>query len=77
MKNVHEVLLQKQIELARVKRDLDALRIVAPLLSDAEDRISEAAGSPPVYWRHWRDAAKRFFADTLCWLRAQRLAWRP
>lgn len=43
MKNVHEVLVQKEIELARVEKDLEALRIVAPLLRDEEDWVSEAA----------------------------------
>lgn len=43
MKNVPEVLLQKQIELASAMKELEALRIVAPLLRDEEDSASEAA----------------------------------
>jgi len=43
MKDVHEMLVQKEIELARVEKELEALRIVAPLLRDEEDWDSEAA----------------------------------
>jgi hypothetical protein len=37
MKNVYEVLRQKELEASRVKQEVDALRIVAPLLSETED----------------------------------------
>jgi hypothetical protein len=37
MKSVQEVLLQKELELAKVKKELEALRIVAKLLMDEED----------------------------------------
>jgi hypothetical protein len=43
MKNVHEVLVQKQSELARAAKKLEALRIVAPLLRDEEDCLSKVA----------------------------------
>ncbi len=36
MKNVYEVLRQKELEASRVKQEVDALRIVAPLLSETE-----------------------------------------
>jgi len=41
MKTLHELLLQKQSELARAAKEVDALRIVTPLLLDEEDRGSE------------------------------------
>lgn len=34
MKNVYEVLRQKELELARLEKEVEALRIAAPLLSD-------------------------------------------
>jgi hypothetical protein len=43
MNNLHELLVQKQSELARTAQEVDALRIVAPLLLDEEGRGSENA----------------------------------
>jgi hypothetical protein len=43
MKNVYEVLRQKEMELARLEKEVEALRLVAPLLS--EDGGKEAADS--------------------------------
>jgi hypothetical protein len=34
MKNVYEVLRQKEMELARLEKEVEALRLVAPLLSE-------------------------------------------
>jgi len=34
MKNAYEVLEQEEIDLARVRHEIESLRIVAPLLSD-------------------------------------------
>ena len=44
MKNVYEVLRQKEIELARLEKEVEALRLVAPLLSE-EKEAAEAAKS--------------------------------
>ena len=42
MKNVYEVLRQKELELTRLEKEVEALRIAAPLLSeDLKDSISE------------------------------------
>jgi hypothetical protein len=38
-----EVLMQKELELVKVKKELEALRIVATLLRDEEDWVREAA----------------------------------
>ena len=43
MKNVYEVLRQKEMELARLEKEVEALRLVAPLLSEEK----EAAGELP------------------------------
>jgi hypothetical protein len=36
MKNVYEVLRQKELEVSRLKREVEALRVAAPLLSEGE-----------------------------------------
>jgi hypothetical protein len=47
MKNIYEVLRQKESEIERLKKELQALRIVAPLLE--EELVAEAqVVSPPV-----------------------------
>lgn len=45
MKNIYEVLRHKEIELVRVRTEVDALRLVAPLLSES---VAEAGHSDPV-----------------------------
>ena len=42
MKNVYEVLRQKELELARLEKEVEALRVVAPLLSSEENKETEA-----------------------------------
>ena len=42
MKNVYEVLRQKELELTRLEKEVEALRIAAPLLSE-EKELAEAA----------------------------------
>lgn len=38
MKHIHEVLRQKEIDLVRVRREVEALRCVAPLLVERDDQ---------------------------------------
>ena len=49
MKNVYEVLRQKEMELTRLEKEVEALRLVAPLLSEEKEPVSEIAKSvlPP------------------------------
>jgi hypothetical protein len=52
MKNVYEVLRQKELELTRLEKEVEALRVAAPLLSDEKEQIAEApkpslAAPPP------------------------------
>ncbi len=53
MKNVYEVLRQKELELTRLEKEVEALRVAAPLLSDEKEVIAEApkptltAAAPP------------------------------
>jgi hypothetical protein len=46
MKNIYEVLRQKEADIEQVKKELQALRIVAPLLE--EDLSPELQAPPPV-----------------------------
>jgi hypothetical protein len=41
MKNVYEVLRQKEMELTRLEKEVEALRLVAPLLSEEKESISD------------------------------------
>lgn len=43
MKNVYEVLRQKEMELTRLEKEVEALRLVAPLLSEEKEAITEMA----------------------------------
>jgi hypothetical protein len=45
MKNVYEVLRQKEMELTRLEKEVEALRLVAPLLSEEKESGSEMAKS--------------------------------
>lgn len=47
MKNVYEVLRQKELELARLEKEVEALRVAAPLLSDGQEAVAEAVNSKP------------------------------
>jgi len=47
MKNVYEVLRQKELELARLEREVEALRVAAPLLADDKEVLSEATNNKP------------------------------
>jgi hypothetical protein len=42
MKNVYEVLRQKELELTRLEKEVEALRIAAPLLSEEKEVASDA-----------------------------------
>jgi hypothetical protein len=44
MKNVYEVLRQKELELSRLEKEVEALRVVAPLLSE---EAKETMGDGP------------------------------
>jgi len=45
MKNVYEVLRQKEMELTRLEKEVEALRLVAPLLSEEKEPLAEIAKS--------------------------------
>jgi len=46
MKNVYEVLRQKELELARLEKEVEALRVVAPLLSEENAALANDAPKP-------------------------------
>jgi hypothetical protein len=41
MKNVYEVLRQKEMELTRLEKEVEALRLVAPLLSEEKENVMD------------------------------------
>jgi len=43
MKNVYEVLRQKELELARLEKEVEALRVAAPLLVEDKEQLVETA----------------------------------
>jgi hypothetical protein len=47
MKNVYEVLRQKELELARLEKEVEALRVAAPLLSDDKESMLEGTSNKP------------------------------
>ncbi|HEY4661965.1 MAG TPA: hypothetical protein VIG91_10725 [Terriglobales bacterium] len=46
MKNVYEVLRQKELEMSRLEKEVEALRVAAPLLSDDKDIGAENGTKP-------------------------------
>jgi hypothetical protein len=46
MKTIEDVLVKKQIEFIRVGKELDALRLVAPLFQSTENDVSELIEPP-------------------------------
>jgi hypothetical protein len=42
MKDVYDVLRQKELELTRLEKEVEALRIAAPLLSEEKEPLAEA-----------------------------------
>jgi hypothetical protein len=47
MKNVYEVLRQKELELARLEKEVEALRVAAPLLSEDKEALAEGTNNKP------------------------------
>lgn len=47
MKNIYEVLRQKELDLARLEKEVEALRLAAPLLSDEKEPAIEATNNKP------------------------------
>ena len=47
MKNVYEVLRQKELEMARLEKEVEALRVAAPLLSDDKESAGDLDHNKP------------------------------
>ena len=39
MRNLHQILREKELDLARVRQEVEALRFVAPLLSEQQEAL--------------------------------------
>ena len=46
MKNIYDVMRQKELEIVRLKKEIEALRAVAPMLEDKETAREIASPSP-------------------------------
>ena len=46
MKNIYDVLRQKELEIERLKKEIEALRLVAPMLEDKEATREVASSTP-------------------------------
>jgi len=47
MKNVYEVLRQKELELATLEKEVEALRVAAPLLSEEAAAAADSGNNKP------------------------------
>ena len=67
MKDVYEVLRQKELEVSRLKQEVEALRVAAPLLSEGEAKdqptlqraVNETAQPDHSGWQDRQDRGKR------------------
>jgi len=48
MKNIYDVMRQKELEIERLKKEIEALRMVAPMLEDKEPARDIVAAASPV-----------------------------
>jgi hypothetical protein len=46
MKNIYDVMRQKELEIERLKKEIEALRVVAPMLEDKEPAREIASPLP-------------------------------
>jgi hypothetical protein len=69
MKNVYEVLRQKELEVSRLEKEIEALRVAAPLLFEGEEtddntpRLASPTAinaAPQPDHSGWEDKAKRW-----------------
>ena len=72
MRDVYEVLRQKELDVSRLKQEVEALRVSAPLLSDgeAEDQptlqrtVNETPQPDDSGWQDRQDRGKRHWPLT-------------
>ena len=46
MKNIYDVMRQKELEIERLKKEIEALRVVAPMLEDRETAPITTSSAP-------------------------------
>ena len=47
MKDIFQVLRQKELDIIRVQREIAALRVVTPILAEESDRLDNEVPTPP------------------------------
>ena len=64
MKDVYEILRLKELEISRLEIEVEALRVVAPLLSEnqevSHDQVTEASSTTPSHPIRVRKAVNAF-----------------
>jgi hypothetical protein len=53
MKDPYQVLRQKEVDTARVRREIEALLLVVPLLADRENQSADATEVPLSHRNKW------------------------
>jgi len=46
MKNIHDVMRQKELEIEQLKKEIEALHIVVPMLQDKETTLAQTYSVP-------------------------------
>jgi hypothetical protein len=49
MRDVNQVIYEKELEIVRVRQEIDALRSILPLLADETDEADDLPVDAPVY----------------------------
>ena len=58
MRDVYDVLRQKELEVSRLRKELAALRVVVPLLSEDDEADNDDKPTNPNH-SGWEDRAKK------------------
>ena len=51
MRNIYEVLREKELQLEQIRHEIDNLRIVAPLLHEETDSVPTAQEVDSIVWK--------------------------
>ena len=65
MKNIYDVMRQKELEIERLKKEIEALRVVAPMLEDREPApMAASAATAKPYSSTQQNSEPVIAADT-------------
>jgi hypothetical protein len=49
MKDIFQVLREKELDIIRLQREIAALRVVTPILAEETDRLENGPATPPQF----------------------------